>query len=109
MLQAYEQIDINDEKLVFEMLEKLSGIDLETGKRQTRHKRFGLMSWVMGWGILSNARNIRTMKKDLAHYLNLTATHVQLQGKMLNEIQTRLENIDFQFVNLHLKLSHTCK
>ena len=65
------------------------------------------MSWIMGWRILSNARNIKTVKKiirtlslqnvlqekqiqDLAHYLNLTATHVQLQGKMLNEIQTRL-------------------
>ena len=48
-------------------------------------------------------RNIRTLYlqnqlqerqiQDLAHYLNLTATHVQLQGKMINEIQTRLENI----------------
>ena len=45
MLQAYDQIDINDKKLAFEMLEKLSKIDL---KRQTRHKRFGIMSWVMG-------------------------------------------------------------
>ena len=123
ILQAYDQIDTNDEKLAFEILEKLGKIDLETGKRQTRHKIFGLMSWIMGWGILSNARNIKTIKKnirtlylqnvlqekqiqDLAHYLNLTATHVQLQGKMLNEIQTRLENIDFQLVNLHLKLDY---
>ena len=123
ILQAYDQIDTNDEKLAFEILEKLGKVDLETGKRQTRHKRFGLMSWIMGWGILSNARNIRTIKKnirtlylqnilqekqiqDLAHYLNLTATHVQLQGKMLNKIQTRLENIDFQLVNLHLKLDY---
>ena len=40
--------------------------------------------------------------QDLAHYLNLTATHVQLQGKMINEIQTRLENINFQLVNLDI-------
>ena len=123
ILQAYDRIDTNDEKLAFEILEKLGKIDLETGKRQTRHKRFGLMSWIMGWGILSNARNIKTIKKnirtlylqnvlqekqiqDLAHYLNLTATHVQLQGKMLSNIQTRLENIDFQLVNLHLKLDY---
>ena len=81
------------------------------------------MGWIIGWGILSNARNIKTIKKnirtlylqnvlqekqiqDLAHYLNLTATHVQLQRKMLNEIQTRLENIDFQLVKLHLKLDY---
>ena len=32
MLQAYDQIDINDKKLAFEMLEKLSKMDLKTGK-----------------------------------------------------------------------------
>ena len=46
LLQAYDQIDIRDEELTFEMLEKLSRIDLETGKRQTRHKRFGVGLWV---------------------------------------------------------------
>ena len=65
MLQAYDQIDINNKKLAFEMLEKLSKRDLKTGKRQARHKKFGLMSWVMGWEILSNARNIKTIKKNI--------------------------------------------
>ena len=76
----------------------------------------------MGWRIFSNARNIKQIKRnirtlylqnqlqerqiqDLAHYLNLTATHVQLQGKMINEIQTRLENINFQLVNLHQRIN----
>ena len=59
-----------------------------------RTKRFGIMSWIMGWGVYSNWRQIKAIKKnikklyeqnllqeqqiqDLAHYLNLTATRVQ--------------------------------
>ena len=122
ILEAYDQIDRNDYELAREILEKLGKIDIKTGKIQTRQKRFGIMNWIMGWGIFSNARNIKQIKRnirtlylqnqlqerqiqDLAHYLNLTATHVQLQGKMINEIQTRLENINFQLVNLHLRMN----
>ena len=122
ILEAYDQIDRNDYELAREILEKLGKIDIKTGKIQTRQKRFGIMNWIMGWGIFSNARNIKQIKRnirtlylqnqlqerqiqDLAHYLNLTATHVQLQGKMINEIQTRLENIYFQLVNLHLRMN----
>ena len=76
-----------------------------------RHKRFGIMSWIMGWGVYSNWRQIRSIKKnikklyeqnllqeqqiqDLAHYLNLTATRVQLHDKMLYNIQARLNRVD---------------
>ena len=76
-----------------------------------RHKRFGIMSWIMGWGVYSNWRQIKAIKKnvrklyeqnllqeqqiqDLAHYLNLTATRVQLHDKMLYNIQVRLTKID---------------
>ena len=69
-----------------------------------RTKRFGVMSWIMGWGVYSNWRQIKAIKKnikklyeqnllqeqqiqDLAHYLNLTATRVQLHDKMLYNIQ----------------------
>ena len=75
-----------------------------------RHKRFGIMSWIMGWGVYSNWRQIRSIKKnikklyeqnllqeqqiqDLAHYLNLTATRVQLHNKMLYNIQARLNRV----------------
>ena len=122
MLEAYDQIDRSDYELAREILEKLGRIDIKTEKIQTRQKRFGIMNWITGWGIFSNARNIKQIKRnirtlylqnqlqerqiqDLAHYLNLTATHVQLQGKMINEIQTRLENINFQLVNLHLRMN----
>ena len=80
-------------------------------KNLKRHKRFGIMSWIMGWGVYSNWRQIKAIKKnvrklyeqnllqeqqiqDLAHYLNLTATRVQLHDKMLYNIQVRLTKID---------------
>ena len=77
----------------------------------SRVKRFGIMSWIMGWGVYSNWRQIRTMKanirrlyfqnllqekqiQDLAQYLNLTATRVQIHDKMLYNIQVRLSKMD---------------
>ena len=56
ILEAYDQIDRNDYELAREILEKLGRIDIKTGKIQTRQKRFGIMNWIMGWGIFSNAR-----------------------------------------------------
>ena len=71
----------------------------------------------MGWGIYSNWRQIKAIKKnikklyeqnllqeqqiqDLAHYLNLTATRVQLHDKMYN-IQVRLNRIDHSIGTLN--------
>ena len=83
-----------------------------------RTKRFGVMSWIMGWGVYSNWRQIKAIKKnikklyeqnllqeqqiqDLAHYLNLTATRVQLHDKMLYNIQVRLNRIDHSIGTLN--------
>ena len=41
---------------------------------------------------------------ELAHYLNLTATHVQLQDKLIEEIQTELVQINFNLISLHIRL-----
>ena len=90
-------------------------------KHLNRQKRFGLMTWVMGWGVWSNAMNIKKIKKnvrmlqkqnilqekqimELAHYLNLTATHVQMQDKLIEEIQTQLVQINFNLISLHIRL-----
>ena len=90
-------------------------------KNLSRQKRFGVMTWVMGWGVWSNARNIKKIKEnieklqdqnilqekqimELAHYLNLTATHVQLQDKLIEEIQTELAQVNFNLISMHIKL-----
>ena len=71
----------------------------------------------MGWGVYSNWRQIKAIKKnirklylqnllqeqqiqDLAHHLNLTATRVHLHDKMLYNIQVRLSKIDYTIRNM---------
>ena len=89
-----------------------------------RIKRFGVMSWVLGWGVYSNYKQIETLKEnvqtlyeqnllqeqqiqDLAQYLNLTATRVQLHDKMLYNIQVRLNQLNFSVAALQDLVQYT--
>ena len=89
-----------------------------------RIKRFGIMSWVLGWGVYSNYKQIETLKEnvqtlyeqnllqeqqiqDLAQYLNLTATRVQLHDKMLYNIQVRLNQLNFSVAALQDLVQYT--
>ncbi|MCG8624574.1 MAG: hypothetical protein MJE68_21585, partial [Proteobacteria bacterium] len=82
-----------------------------------RVKRFGIMSWILGWGVFSNYRQVQALKtnvkilyeqnllqekqiQDLAQYLNLTATRVQLHDEMLYNIQIRLNKLNFSIAAL---------
>ena len=86
-------------------------------KNLKRHKKFGVMSWVLGWGVYSSHKQIKAIKKniralymqnvlqeiqihDLAHYLNLTATRVRLHDKILYNIHLRLYRIDHYIKDL---------
>ena len=108
-----EEIEVLDD-IVDKVMEKFP--DLKTGILD-RTKRFGIMSWIMGWGVYSNWKQIKAIKKnikklyeqnllqerqiqDLAHYLNLTATRVQLHDKMLYNIQVRLNRIDYSIKSI---------
>ena len=76
-----------------------------TGK--SRKKRFGLFSWILGWGVYSNLRNIQAIKTnvaclqeqnvlqekqiiELAHYLNVTYSHVTTNWHAINELQIKM-------------------
>ena len=114
-----EELKIAYSRVSGEELEVLDGILKQVEEKYPdlgekvlkRTKRFGVMSWIMGWGIYSNWRQIKAIKKnikklyeqnllqeqqiqDLAHCLNLAATRVQLHDKMLCNIQVRLGGID---------------
>ena len=69
-------------------------------------KRVGIFTWILGWGIFSNARNIAKIKdnihvlqkqnqlqdkqiKQLANYLNLTMHQVDRHSEMLYELDTK--------------------
>ena len=73
---------------------------------------FGIMSWVLGWGVYSDCKQMETLREnvqtlyeqgllqewqvqDLAQYLNLTATGVRLHDGVLYDIQVRLSRLDF--------------
>ena len=73
----------------------------------SRMKRTGFFTWLLGWGIFSNARSISKIKdnlqilqkqnqlqdkqiKQLAKYLNLTMHQVDQHSEMLYEINTKM-------------------
>ena len=73
----------------------------------SRMKRVGIFTWILGWGVFSNARNIAKIKdnlhtlhqqnqlqdkqiKHLAKYLNLTMHQVDEHSKMLYEMDTKM-------------------
>ena len=70
-------------------------------------KTVGIFTWILGWGIFSNARNIAKIKdnihalqkqnqlqdkqiKPLANYLNLTMHQVDRHSEMLYEMDTKM-------------------
>ena len=70
-------------------------------------KRVGIFTWILGWSIFSNARNIEKIKdtthalqkqnqlqdkqiKQLANYLNLTMHQVDRHSEMLYEMDTKM-------------------
>ena len=70
-------------------------------------KRVGIFTWILGWGVFSNARNIGKINdnlhtlqkqnqlqdkqiKQLAKYLNLTMHQVDRHSEMLYEMDTKM-------------------
>ena len=70
-------------------------------------KRVGIFTWILRWGVFSNARNIDKIKdnihtlqkqnqlqdkqiKQLANYLNLTMHQVDRHSEMLYELDTKM-------------------
>ena len=70
-------------------------------------KRFSVLTWILGWGVFSNAQSIAKTKenlhtlqeqnqlqdkqiKHLARYLNLTMHQVSRHEEMLYEMDTKM-------------------
>ena len=114
---AYSRVSTESLQILNNIVEKVEEKYPEIKEKLKRVKRFGIMSWVLGWGVYSNHRQIQTLKKnvkilheqnllqekqiqDLAQYLNLTATRVQLHDEMLYNIQVRLNKLNFSIAAL---------
>ena len=76
-------------------------------KNLTHIKRVGIFTWILGWGVYSNARSISKIKnnlhtlqkqnqlqdkiiKQLANYINLTMHQVSRHSEMLYEMDTKM-------------------
>ena len=109
---AYSRISKQSLQILNGIVEKVNNNYPMLKEKLRRVKRFGIMSWILGWGVFSNMRQIKTLKQnvqilyeqnllqekqiqDLAQYLNLTATRVQLHDEMLYNIQVRLNKLNF--------------
>ena len=74
-------------------------------------KRFGLASWVMGWGFLQTYRSIKTIKDnirtlqeqnllqqdqiiELTHYLNITYGHVSSNRYAITNLQVKMAEVN---------------
>ena len=83
------------------------------GLNNTKHraKRFGLATWILGWGVYSNTRNIMSIKKNiqalydqnilqekqiikLTHYLNVTYGHVCTNRLVINELNIKVATLN---------------
>ena len=79
----------------------------------TRHrtKRFGLATWILGWGVYRNARNLMSIKRniqnlydqnvlqekqiiELTHYLNVTYGHVRTNRLVINELNIQVATLN---------------
>ena len=114
---AFSRVSKEELEELDTILEQVETKYPDVKKNLKRHKRFGIMSWILGWGVYSNYRQMKAIKKnirklyyqnvlqekqiqDLAHYMNITATRVRLHDRILYNIQLRLNRIDHYIKDL---------
>ena len=88
-----------------------------------RMKRYSILTWVLGWGVLSNSRSINKIKqnlrilqdqnllqdkqiKALADHLNLTMAHVNRHENMLYELDAKLMILNKTLQSVMVQLSY---
>ena len=88
-------------------MEALHKINPSLHKNLSHMKRVSIFTWILGWGIFSNTRNIAKIKdnihtlqkqnqlqdkqiKQLVNYLNLTMHQVDKHNEMLYEMDTKM-------------------
>ena len=101
------EVTPSEEKFLDTFLKALYQMNPTLHKNLSRMKRTGIFTWLLGWGIFSNARSISKIKdnlhilqkqnqlqdkqiKHLAKYLNLTMHQVDRHIEMLYEMDTKM-------------------
>ena len=97
----------SEESFLNAFMKALYKINPSLHNKMSHMKRVGILTWILGWGVFSNARNMAKVKdnlctlhqqnqlqdeqiKHLAKYLNLTMHQVNEQSEMLYEMDTKM-------------------
>ena len=97
----------SEENFLNAFMGALSKINPSLHKNLSPMKRVGIFTWILGWGVYSNAKNIAKIKenlhilqkqnqlqdkqiKQLANFLNLTMHQVDQHSEMLYELDTKM-------------------
>ena len=97
----------SEENFLNAFMDALYKINPSLHKNLSHMKRMGIFTWILGWGVYSNARNIAKIKgnlhtlqkqnqlqdkqiKQLAKFLNLTMHQVDRHSEMLYELDTKM-------------------
>ena len=97
----------SEENFLDHFLKALNKVNPSLHNSLAHMKRFGIFTWILGWGLYSNARSISKIKdnlhtlqkqnqlqdeqiKCLAKFLNLTMHQVSKQSEMLYEMDTKI-------------------
>ena len=97
----------SEEDFLNAFMKTLYKINPSSHKNLSFMKRVGIFTWISGWGVFSNARNIAKIKdnlhtlqkqnqlqdkqiKQLANYLNLTMHQVDKHSEMLYKMDTKM-------------------
>ena len=97
----------SEEDFLNAFMKALYKINLSLHNNLSCMKRVGIFTWILGWGIFSNARNIAKIKdflhtlqkqnqlqdkqiNQLANYLNLTMHQVDKHSEMLYKMDTKM-------------------
>ena len=84
---------------------------LKVNGTKHRTKRFGLATWLLGWGVYRNAQNLSSIKRniqtlydqnvlqekqiiELTHYLNVTYGHVSANRMVINELNIQVATLN---------------
>ena len=113
----------HEEEFIDKLLKALEEINSPLLGKITRMKRFSIINWFLGWGIYSNSRSIKKIKKnlhilqdqnilqdkqikELAKPLNLTMAHVNRHETMLYELDSKLTILNRTLQNIMAELSY---
>ena len=97
----------SEENFLNAFLQALYQVNPSLHRNLSHMKRVGVFTWILGWGVYSNARNIAKIKdnihtlqkqnqlqdkqiKQLANFLNLTMHQVDKHSEMLYEMDTKM-------------------